>query len=53
MVAMHNQDKRKGVLAESRCGQEFRKLQSFINYDGKDHNNGGGRVMGNFLLKLK
>ena len=53
MVAMQNQDERKGAIIETRCERELRKLQSSINYDGKGHNNGGGRDRGNFLLKLK
>ena len=45
-------DKRKGLVSETRCERELRKLECTINYSGKNQNR-SGRDRGNFLLKLK
>ena len=45
-------DKRKGIVSETRCERELRKLECTINYSGKNQNR-SGRDIGNFLLKLK
>ena len=45
-------DKRKGIVSETRCERELRKLECTINYYGKNRNR-SGRDRGNFLLKLK
>ena len=37
----------------SKCERELRKLESTINYNGKNINKGGGRDRGNLLLKIK
>ena len=45
-------DKRKGIVSETRCERELRKLECTINYSGKNQNR-SGRDRGNFLLKFK
>ena len=45
-------DKRKGLVSETRCERELRKLECTLNHSGKNQNR-SGRDRGNFLLKLK
>ena len=52
MVAMQQNDKKKGVVTFTRCERELKKFESSINYNGRDKIK-GGRDKGDFLLKLK
>ena len=36
MVAMQQNDKKKGVVTTTRCERELKKLVSYINYNGRD-----------------
>ena len=40
-------------MTVSKCERELRRLESTINYNGKNMNKGGGKERGNLLLKLK
>ena len=54
MVYQQPRDKSKGLLPETKCERELRKLECTINHDGQNSNRGGGgRGKGNLLLKLK
>ena len=52
MVAMQQNVKKKGVVTVTRCERELKKLESSINYNGRDKSK-GGRDKSNLLLKLK
>ena len=52
MVAMQQSDKKKGVVTITRCERELKKLESSINYIGRDKIK-GGKDKGNLLQKLK
>ena len=43
MVAMQQNDKKKGVVTITRCEGEPKKLVSSINYNGRDKCKEGGR----------
>ena len=53
MVAMQQNDKKKGVATTTRCEWELKKLASSINYNERDKFKEGGKDRGNLLLKLK
>ena len=52
MVAMQQNEKKKGVVTATRCERELKKLVSSINYNGGDKLK-GGRNRDNLLLKLR
>ena len=52
MVAMQQNDKKK-VVTIAKCEWELKKLESSINYNGRDKSKEGGGDRGNLLLKLK
>ena len=52
MVAMQQNDKKKGVVTVTKCEWELKKLESSINFNGRDKIK-GGRDKGNLLLRLK
>ena len=52
LVATQHLVKEKGIMTMSECERELRRLESTINYNGKNMNKGGGRGRGNLLLKL-
>ena len=53
LMATHHLVKEKGIMTVSKCERELRRLESIINYNGKNMTKGGGKDRGNLLLKLK